>query len=384
MTLEHLWLADFRCFEILDVVPDPGVTVLLGQNGSGKTSVLEAIGWLATTRSFRGAHRDAIIRKGADRGIVRGELLSSGRRVLIEGELPVGRTARIMVNRQATRRQSDLGEVLKVSVFSPDDLSLVQGGPAYRRAFLDDNLVMGDVVMEKAVAEVERVLKHRAALLRQAQPKTRGDARSSRLRTSVPAADAGEPSVDSSFSVWDERLAASGTRLTEARETFIEALNDPVADAYSYLAGRPSELNLTYKRSWEGSLLDALVSGRDEDLRTQSTGRGPHRDELVVMLEGMPVRTNASQGEQRCAALALRLAAHEVATEKFGEPPILLLDDVFSELDAHRAELLAKRLPTGQVLLATAVEPPSALSGSVIDIADSRTGQFATNRAVDE
>jgi DNA replication and repair protein RecF len=141
------------------------------------------------------------------------------------------------------------------------------------------------------------------------------------------------------------------------------------------LAGRESRLGLTYNRSWVGELYDALRDGRADDLRHQATGRGPHRDELSITLDDMPARTHASQGEQRCVALALRLAAHELVTAKFGEAPILLLDDVFSELDDKRSALLAELLPPGQVLLATAVDPPPALSGDVVDVTEVRSGR---------
>lgn len=176
--------------------------------------------------------------------------------------------------------------------------------------------------------------------------------------------------MDHTFDVWDERLASSGTRLAEAREQLVDDLTGPASAAYRHLSGRDSELRFSYRRSWDGELLDVLRMNRPEDVRHQTTGSGPHRDELVILLDGMPARTHASQGEQRCVALALRLASHELATTRFGSPPTLLLDDVFSELDDNRAALLAECLPKGQVLLATAVDPPSALSGNVVSIFD--------------
>jgi DNA replication and repair protein RecF len=165
--------------------------------------------------------------------------------------------------------------------------------------------------------------------------------------------------------------------LVEARETLVDQLEGPAGAAYRRLSGRESHLGFCYTRSWEGDLHDALVGGRADDLRHQATGRGPHRDELLITLDDMPARTHASQGEQRCVALALRLAAHELATARFGEAPILLLDDVFSELDDKRSALLAELLPRGQILLATAVSPPPALTGSVVDVAELRTGNSA-------
>ncbi len=358
MVLNHLWVSDFRCFESAELVPSSGVTVIQGPNGVGKTSLLEAVGVLATMRSFRAAAREVLVRRGADSAIVRAEVDQDGRKVLIEAELPLARPWRFQANRQVARRVADLGGALRVSVFSPDDLQLVQGSPSGRRELLDGSLVAGAVKLEATVAEVERVLRHRGALLRQSGSRARG----SRYGNSGD--------VDNTFDVWDERLAGSGTRLVEAREQLVDELTGPASAAYRHLSGRDSELRLIYRRSWEGELLDVLRANRPEDIRRQTTGSGPHRDELVILLEGMPARTHASQGEQRCVALALRLASHELATARFGAPPTLLLDDVFSELDDSRAALLAECLPKGQVLLATAVDPPRALSGDVVNVLD--------------
>ena len=361
MALKHLWITDFRCFEHAELVPADGVTVIQGPNGAGKTSLLEAVGLLATMRSFRVAAREALVRRGADSAIVRAEVEKAGRQVLIEAELPISRPWRFQANRQVTRRLADLDGALRVSVFSPDDLVLVQGSPGNRREFLDSALVTRDVKMESLIAEVERVLRHRGALLRQ----SRGELAHGQNRAAA-AVDRGD--TQSTFDVWDERLASAGTRLAEARERLVDDLSGPAATAYRHLSGRDSNLAFQYRRSWQGELMDALRQGRAEDLKHQATGSGPHRDELVILLDGMPARTHASQGEQRCVALALRLGSHELATSRFGEAPTLLLDDVFSELDDKRAALLAECLPAGQVLLATAVDPPSVLSGSVVDV----------------
>jgi len=365
MALKQLWITDFRCFESAELVPSAGVTVIQGPNGSGKTSLLEAVGLLATMRSFRVAAREALVRRSADSAIVRAEVDQAGRPVLIEAELPIARPWRFQANRQVARRLADLGGALRVSVFSPDDLELVQGPPSARREFLDGSLITGDLKMEATVGEVDRVLRHRAALLRQSGQRGRAY-RDRRAHDTAPEHQTGD--VDHTFDVWDERLANSGTRLVEAREQLVEDLTGPASAAYRHLSGRDSKLAFDYRRSWRGELLDALREGRADDLKHQRTGSGPHRDELVILLDGMPARTHASQGEQRCVALALRLASHQLATTRFGEPPTLLLDDVFSELDDNRAALLAECLPKGQVLLATAVDPPSALSGSVVDV----------------
>jgi DNA replication and repair protein RecF len=355
MAVTTLWLGDFRCFAEATVEPDPtGLTVLRGANGAGKTSVLEAVGWLATGRSIRGSPRDALIRTGAERAIVRGECTTGGRLVLIEAEIPRAGSARSQVNRQPVRRRAELAEALRMTVFSPDDLALVQGGPALRRDYLDEALIDAHSRFEALTGEVERVLRQRAALLRQAAGKL-------------------APEILSTLEVWDARLASAGEELASARENLIVELSPMASRAYAHLAGGPDPFAMAYRRSWEGDLADALAANRTEDLRRQATTVGPHRDELELLVGGRPARVQASQGEQRCVALALRLATHGSATARADEPPILLLDDVFSELDARRAAALVEQLPPGQVLLTTAVDPPAVVAPDrVVEVAGGR------------
>jgi DNA replication and repair protein RecF len=363
LAVRFLELRDFRCFEHAHFEPDPsGLSVLRGPNGSGKTSVLEAVAWLATMRSMRGAPREALVRDDRPNAVVRAELETAGRAVLIEAEL--GRTGpqRVQVNRQPTRRRAELAAVLRVTVFSPDDLHLVQGGPALRRDYLDDTLVSRHVRNENLVLEVERILRQRTALLRQAGGRLSED-------------------VNATLAVWDARLGTQGSDLAERREALAEELAPLVASAYARLAGVDAAVGLSYRRSWEGNLVDALAAGRADDLRRQATGVGPHRDELEIVIGSRPARTRASQGEQRSVALALRLATHELARATDPEPPVLLLDDVFSELDPQRAIALVALLPPGQVLLTTAVDPPAGISpervvrvddGRLVDAGDRR------------
>ncbi|HLI73805.1 MAG TPA: DNA replication and repair protein RecF [Acidimicrobiales bacterium] len=343
MAVTDLWVVDFRCFTDVHVQLEPeGVTVLRGPNGAGKTSVLEALAWLATQRSMRGAPRDALVRVGEERAIVRARLLSEGRDVTIEAELPRQRGARSWVNRRLVGRRAELAAVLQVTVFSPDDLQLVQGGPATRREYLDDVLADGHPRMDALTTDVERAVRQRTALLRQLNGRL-------------------DDAAASSLDVWDERLARAGTDLADARAELVGQLQEMVADAYSTLARTPERVTLAYERSWDGALGESLRSHRDVDVRRQVTSVGPHRDELVVALSGRPVRTLASQGEQRCVALALRLASHELRRRSSSESPLLLLDDVFSELDARRSEALLGLLPAGQVLLTTATAPPDGV-----------------------
>jgi len=339
-----LELVDFRCFTGIRFEPDPtGLTVLRGANGAGKTSVLEAVGWLATQRSFRGAPREALVRTGQERAFVRAEIDQAGRRVQIEAEVPGAGPARTLVNRQVVRRRSQLADGLRVTVFAPDDLQLIQGGPMGRRDLLDEILVTGAARHDALVADVDRCLRQRAALLRQA---------GGRLG----------PDEEATLAVWDERLAAAGTGLAEARAALVAALEPLVDAATRRLAGDDTPVHLVYRRSWTGDLAEALAATRRDDLRRQTTGLGPHRDDVDIVIGTRPSRTHASQGEQRSVALALRLAAHRLAAETHVEPPVLLLDDVFSELDATRAEALVGQLPPGQVLLTTAADPPAVIT----------------------
>jgi DNA replication and repair protein RecF len=344
MAITTLWMTDFRCFTEACVEPDPhGLTVFRGPNGAGKTSVLEAVGWLATQKSLRGAPRDVLVRAGATRAILRAETMAGDRRVLVEAELPVTGTARTQVNRQAVRRRADLAEAVRVTVFSPEDLDLVQEGPAGRRDYLDDVLVDRHPRYELLTSEVDRVLRQRASVLRQA---------GNRLDADIVA----------TLDVWDDRLATSGAELADARHALVLELAPLVSAAYAQLAGTAESVTLSYRRSWEGDLAAALAARRPDDLRRQITSVGPHRDELEICVGPGPARTHASQGEQRCVALALRLATHELRRRTTTEPPVLLLDDVFSELDPRRSACLVEQLPAGQVLLTTAVDPPPAVT----------------------
>ncbi len=355
MAVTALWLTDFRCFTEAVFEPDPaGLTVLRGPNGSGKTSILEAVGWLVTMRSFRGAPREALVRTGADRAILRAEVDAAGRRVQLEAEIPLTGPVRAQLNRQVVRRRADLAEAVRMTVFSPDDLQLVQGGPSARRDFLDEALVNRHPRNEALVTDLDRVLRQRTALLRQA---------GGRLT----------PEVEATLDVWDSRLVRTGEQLAEAREELVTSLAPLVNEAYERLAGVSEPVGLGYRRSWEGDLAGAVVRARPDDLRRQVTGVGPHRDELEITIGPRPSRTHASQGEQRSLALGLRLAAHGLACQAAPEPPVLLLDDVFSELDPARSEALVELLPPGQVLLTTATAPPPAVSPDrVVEVASGR------------
>lgn len=351
-SLDHLELVDFRVFSRAVFEPAPvGATVLTGPNGAGKTTVLEAVAYLGTQRSFRGAPREAMVRGGCERAVVRGALHADDAPVLVEAEVTLAGRQRAQVNRQPARSRTVLAEAVPVSVFSPGDLALVQEGPARRRELLDEALRLVDRQAGSLVDEVERILRQRGALLRQV---------AGRLG----------PEAGDTLDVWDARLAVAGSELAEARETLARELAPSVAASYAGLApddgppaggGDRSRVAVAYRRSWEGDLATALLAARPEDLRRAVTSVGPHRDELELSIDGRPARLQASQGEQRSLALALRLAVHRLATDRTGTPPLLLLDDVFSELDPTRSRALVHELPSHQTLVTTAVPLPSGV-----------------------
>ncbi|MEJ5255043.1 MAG: DNA replication/repair protein RecF [Acidimicrobiales bacterium] len=340
MHLRKLWLTDFRNYERAALDLAPGLTAVVGDNGQGKSNLIEAIGYLATLSSFRGAPTEALVRSGSDRAIVRAEGERGGRHLLIEAEIVANGRSRVLVNRQRLVRSRDLVGALRVTVFAPDDLVLVKGGPAERRRYLDDALVSLKARNDLLRSDYERIVRQRNALLKQA---------AGRLT----------PEIATTLDVWDTKLVECGEALAGERVRLLEALRPHLSAAYSQVAGTPTEVTATYVAPWrDGGLAAALEMVRKDELRRGVSLVGPHRDDVELRIGGLPARTHASQGEQRCLALALRLAAHAVVAGSAGSPPLLLLDDVFSELDPGRSDALLRALPTGQTVLTTASSLP--------------------------
>ncbi len=347
MRLRQLWITNFRGYESVDLELPEGLTAVVGRNGHGKTNLAEAVGWLASLKSFRGAPTAALLRTSAsselgpvESAIVRGDIDSSGRDVLIETEIPQHGRVRAQVNRQRLTRSRDLLGLFRVSVFSPEDLNLVKGSPGERRSYLDDVAVDLHPRNDKLRTDVERILKQRNALLRGAGGRLTED-------------------VKLTLDVWDTKLTESGEALVAARREALDTLRPALAQSYDDVAREPAEVHATYRSEWEHlGLAEALVAARKDDLRRGLTTVGPHRDDIEIQLNGLSSRSHASQGEQRSLALSLRLASHAAVTEVTGAPPVLLLDDVFSELDPHRSAALVEYLPKGQAILTSAAGLP--------------------------
>ena len=352
MRVSALWLNDFRSYEKAELELGPGFTALVGHNGAGKTNLMEALAWLATLSSFRGAPIDAMVRQEAPFAVIRAEAVREDRNLLIEAQLARNGRNRVQVNRQPLRRARDLLGALRVTVFTPDDLVVVKGGPGERRRFIDDALVALHPRHDALRTELERVLRQRSSLLKQSGGSL-------------------DESAAFTLDVWDTKLAEAGEALAAARVDLLDRMRPVLAETYDALARRPAKVEVRYSSEWrETGLAAALVAARRMDLRRGVCTVGPHRDDLDLTIGGFPSRNQCSQGEQRTLALALRLAAHRVVAEEAGSAPVLLLDDVFSELDPDRSAALLANLPTGQVLLTTAgVLPPGAEPDVVLDIA---------------
>ena len=349
MFVEQVDLVDFRNYEAAEFRPAPdGVTLLVGDNGAGKTNLLEAVGYVTTLRSFRGAATAALVRRGRDQAVVRGTAEREGRRLLIEAELNMAGRDRTRLNRQPLRRTDELLNTVAATVFSPDDIEVVKGAPSGRRDYLDDLLCALHPRHWADRSELERILRQRNALLRSAGGSLR-------------------PGTAPTLDVWDTKLAQVGEVVAASRAELMAQLQPEVDAAYRALSAGlprtpgPAVVSLSYDRSWQGSLAEAVAKGRADDLRRGVTGVGPQRDDLGLALNGLAARVQASQGEQRSLALALRLGGHALVAARQGSSPVLLLDDIFSELDPGRCAALAHCLPPGQALLTTAGVVPDGL-----------------------
>jgi DNA replication and repair protein RecF len=365
-----LSLTDFRCYAQVDLELRPGISALLGSNGQGKTNLVEAIGYLATLGSHRVATDAPLVRHGAERAIVRAQVVREERTALIELEITPGRANRARINRSPVPRAREILGLLRTVLFAPEDLALVKGDPGERRRFLDDLVVARAPRMAGVRADYDRVLKQRNALLKSGSAARRGGS--------------GAAEVLRTLDVWDAQLAALGSELLAARLALVDALDPLVSEAYDDVSGGSGPTALDYVSSLgpglvpdRGSLADALLAAvaerRREELDRGVSLVGPHRDDLLLRLGPAPAKGYASHGECWSYALALRLASYDLLRTD-GSPggePVLVLDDVFAELDTSRREALAGRVAGAEQVLVTAAvgaDVPVALRGDRISV----------------
>ena len=366
MHLAHLSLTDFRSYASAELPLDAGVTAFVGPNGQGKTNLVEAVGYLATLDSHRVASDAPLVRAGAERAVVRGSVVRDSRSMLIELEINPGKANRARVNKSPVPRPREVLGILRTVLFAPEDLALVKGDPSERRRFLDDLLVARTPRLAAVRSDYDRVLKQRNALL-----KTAGLARRS-----------GGPDLRT-LDVWDAHLSRAGAELLAARVELVEAIRPLVDKAYAavahgststsveYVSSLGAEVALQPDRDVLAAALQAALAGvRSEELERGITLVGPHRDELLLKINDLPARGYASHGESWSLALALRLGSYDLLCADGGEP-VLILDDVFAELDVDRRDRLASLVaPAEQVLITAAVaaDVPEALAGARVDV----------------
>ncbi|HEY5651719.1 MAG TPA: DNA replication/repair protein RecF [Acidimicrobiia bacterium] len=352
MRLDWLTLAGFRSYDRLEWQPDPGVNVIVGRNGAGKTNLLEAVGYLGSLRSFRGAPDHSLIDFDAERAYIRGQITSGSSEALIELELRGrgGRQARVNTLRLA--RTSDLLGHVRFVTFLPEDLDIVKRGPGYRRDFLDATAVQLWPGSHLDQADFERALRQRNAFLKQ------------------------NDRDDVTLGVWDERLAHAGGKVMARRARTVDAIRDHVSAVHADISQSEVSVVFDYVSGWKGELdarvspaefaqrlSEALSESRRRDRERRVTTVGPHRDEPILLLDGHDSRFHASQGEQRTLTLSLRVASHRAITDLIDRAPILLLDDVYSELDPERSAALTRALPEAQTLVTTADPEDVPLEG---------------------
>ena len=364
MRLERLEVVDFRNHDAAAVELPAGVSVLVGPNGVGKTNLLEAIGYLATLGSHRVGQDAALIRAGAASAVIRAAVRRAGRRLLVDVELRPGSGVRGRVNGAPVPRARDLLGVVRATVFAPEDLGLVRGDPEERRRFLDTLATQRLPRYHGSRQDYDRVLRQRNTLLRSAGGR-------------LP------PSALATLEVWDEKLASAGAEIWSERLRLVAALTPRVELAYQHLAGRDDLVEVTYVSSVAGevrvdpepvklaeALRERLVADRAREVERGITLSGPHRDDLALGVRGLPARTHASYGEAWSLALALRLGSHRLLTEE-GEEPVLLMDDVFAELDRQRRDRVAEAATAAEQTIVTAAvaeELPPELHAAVFHV----------------
>jgi len=372
--VRHLSVADFRSWSHAEVAFDPGPSVLVGANGRGKTNLVEALGYTATLSSHRVSTDAPLVRAGAERAVVRAAVIAEGRELRVEVEIVPGKANRAKLNGSAVTRPRDVLGAVRVVLFAPEDLAIVRGDPAERRRFLDDLVVSRTPRMAGVRADYERVLKQRGVLLKSAGGSKRA------------GLDLG------TLEVWDSHLATHGAQLVAARLDALRALRPYAVAAYAEVAPASADLELGYATSLSSELpgltdaatvpaidaIEAAIRAELARMRTQELDRGvnlvgPHRDDVSLALGELPVRGYASHGEGWSVALALRLGTFDLLRTDYGAggEPILVLDDVFAELDADRRAQLALAASKAEQAIVTAAVPgdvPDQLQGARYDV----------------
>ncbi len=386
MHVRHLTVVDFRSYESAELPLEPGVTTLVGLNGQGKTNLVEALGYLATLSSHRVATDAPLVRFGATQAVVRGAVIRDGRETLVELEITPGRANRARLNRSPLSRPRDVLGTLRTVLFAPEDLALVKGDPGERRRFLDELLVARQPRWSGVRSDDDKILKQRGALLKSAAPVLRrGGRRGARPASESSDVVAERDSALHTLDVWDSHLAQVGSQLLYARLRLLRDLGPYLGKAYDEVSAGQSDAKVHYKSSLREETALRIAGGEvpeAEELRTEILASlaevrgqevergvclvGPHRDDVVLTLGELPAKGYASHGESWSFALGLKLAAYQLLRHDLGDDPVLVLDDVFAELDSGRREPLAAMVADCEQVIITAAVPedvPAELVG---------------------
>ena len=375
MHVRHLSLVDFRSYAVAELPLAPGVTTIMGLNGQGKTNLVEALGYVATLGSHRVATDQPLVRFGAAQTVIRAAVVRHDRETLVELELTPGRANRARLNKAPLTRTRDVLGTLRTVLFAPEDLALVKGDPAGRRAFLDDLLVARQPRWAGVRADYDRILKQRNALLKQAAPVLRKGPSRRRSASLAPDEnpDTARESTLHTLDVWNTHLADVGAQLLYARLRLLRDLTPFLAAAYEAVSAGTTAVSASYRASVRETAAAAIAAGevpapdalraellaafdehRAAEIERGVTLVGPHRDDVHLSLGPMPAKGYASHGESWSLALGLKLAAYQLLRRDLGEDPVLVLDDVFAVLDTQRRERLAELVADCEQVLVTA------------------------------
>lgn len=375
MRVTRLALHDFRSYPEVELALDGGATAFVGANGQGKTNLVEAVDYLSRLDSHRVSSDAPLVRAGAERAVVRAEVARGERSALLELEITPGRANRARLNRSPLARTRDLVGVLRSVTFSPEDLALVKGDPAERRRLLDDLLVLRTPRLAGVKADYERVIKQRNSLLKSARS----------ARTTGRHVDL------STLDIWNDKLAGLGGELVAARRVLLADLAPFLTDAYRTVASGAAQdrrsVSADYRTATptedatpaavRDALLAAMAERQREELDRAVSLVGPHRDDVDLAIGELPAKGYASHGESWSLALALRLASFTLLRADDDDDPVLILDDVFAELDESRRSRLAELVADAEQVLVTAAvagDVPEALEGARFDV---RAGQVS-------
>lgn len=331
MIVKSIELKNFRNYENLNISLDKGTNIFYGDNAQGKTNILEAVYLSGTTKSHKGSRDRDMIRFGEDEAHIRTTVEKGGKEYQIDMHLKSSKSKGIAVNRIPIKRAGELFGILNIVFFSPEDLNIIKNGPAERRRFLDSELCQLDKIYLSDLTAYNKILNQRNKLLKDMIYR---------------------PDLKDTLPIWDTQLVDSGKKIIKRRRQFVAELNEVVRDIHSRISGGKEKLSLSYEPNVDDIFFgDELSRAKERDKKQCMTSVGPHRDDLLFSVGGVDIRKFGSQGQQRTSALSLKLSEIELVKKMIHDAPVLLLDDVLSELDGNRQNYLLNSIHDTQTLI---------------------------------